>query len=485
MSTDTEHLGQTEQVTESDNGLLVVSSSRYLGRHSAEAFPRVLGLQFQAQVLPRLQPFAWNLEVRETPPCKVKGAICSLITLEATQKQLRSFFFSDFPACGFLDLQDLTARCEKHWLGHDQGLPFEALISGVIGLASVLDNAINVQQEADIIQHAENILNDPVILSEPHVEVLAAIVLRVLYLRATTTPHVTWLLSCTAMHMAESLGLHKDYESNVGKHHNTANQWDNDAISCMFWIICAGNRLVSHELGRSPVVLHGVTQKFPFSPSDTDGAAILCRLGCLLPVIDAADGDQERSKQSLDIIAKAAGGHPFIKLIAADVCFCLYRRIHVGSHGITKEQSQQVVLIGRAAVKAANQLLHKGRPWWNMLGTLFQFCCVLISMDSLDSLADLRYAMKTINLIQDRYPGEKKAQALSTLKALIMASKQRKQTQIAYLSAVDEPEEACVNIHDDFSQSPTDLTFPELPFDITSWGMEDLDWMAVEAPLGL
>jgi hypothetical protein len=120
-----------------------------------------------------------------------------------------------------------------------------------------------------------------------------------------------------------------------------------------------------------------------------------------------------------------------------------------------------------------------------MLGTLFQFCCVLISMDTLDSLADLRYAMKTVNLIRDRYPGEKKAQALSTLRALITASKQRKQTQIAYLSAVEEPEESCVNMHDDFSFPPTDLAFPELPFDITRWGMEDLDWMPVEAPLGL
>jgi hypothetical protein len=421
-------------------------------------------------------------------PCKVKGAICGLITLEATQKQLRSFFLSDFPACSFLDFHILTARCEKHWLGHDQGLPFEALIGGVIGLASVLDNAINIRQEADIIQHAENILNDPVILSEPRVEVLAAIALRGLYLRATTTPHVTWLVSCTAMHMAESLGIHKDYESNVGRHDNMTNQWNNDAISCMFWIICAGNRLVSHELGRSPVVLHGVTRKIPFSSSNTGGAAILCRLSCLLPIREAAevsDEEQERFKQSLDIIAKTTGDHPFLKLITADVCFCLYRRIHVGSHRITKDQSQQVVLIGRAAVKAASQLLHKGRPWWNMLGTLFQFCCVLISMDTLDSLADLRYAMKTVNLIQDRYPGEKKAQALSTLRTLITASKQRKQTQIAYLSAVEEPEQSCVNMHDDFSLPPTDLAFPDLPFDITRWGMEDLDWMPVEAPLGL
>lgn len=421
-------------------------------------------------------------------PCKVKGAICSLITVETTQEQLRSFFLSDFPACSFLDLNILTARCEKHWVGHDQGLPFEALIGGVIGLASVLDNAISIRQETDIIQHAANILSDPVILSEPSVEVLAAIALRGLYLRATATPHVTWLLSCSAMHMAEALGLHKDYDSNAGKHRNMTNPWDYDAISCMFWIICAGNRILSHELGRSPAVLHGVTRKFPFSPSDTSGAAILCRLSCLLPMKEATEDsgdDQDRFKQSLDVIAKTVGNHPFLKLIAADVCFCLYRRICVCSHRITKEECQQVVLIGRAAIKASNQLLHTGRPWWNMLGTLFQFCCVLISMDSLDSLADLQYAVKTINRVQDRYPGEKIGQALSTLRALVTASKQRKQTQIAYLSAVEEPAESCVNMQNDVSLSPTDLTFPEIPFDVASWGIENLDWMSLEAPLGL
>jgi hypothetical protein len=407
---DGERSAQPEQVTESNNGLLVVSSSRYLGRHSSEAFPRFLALQLQAQVLPQLQPFAWNLEVREMAACKVKRAICSLITLEETQRQLRSFFRSDFPACGFLDLHILMTRCEKHWIRQDQGLPFEALIAGVIGLASVLDNSLDVQQEADIIQHAEHILHDQTILAEPSVEVLAAMLLRALYLRATATPHITWLVNCTAMHMAESLGLHKSYKLNVEKESSVNQYWGEDARSYLFWIICAGNRIVSHELGRSPVQLHGVTRIFPFSPSDTSGAATLCRFGCLLPqrdVTEASEDDQKRFKDSLDIIAKTPSDHPFLKLIAADVCFCLYRRSRISDHYVTKQQSQQVVLIGREAVKAANQLIHKGRQWWNMLGTLFQFCCVLISMDTLDSLADLQYAVKTIKLVRDRYPGEK------------------------------------------------------------------------------
>lgn len=57
--------------------------------------------------------------------------------------------------------------------------------------------------------HAEKVLNDHTILADAHVEVLAAVLLRSLYLRATALPQITWLTSCTAMHISESLGLHK------------------------------------------------------------------------------------------------------------------------------------------------------------------------------------------------------------------------------------------------------------------------------------
>jgi hypothetical protein len=481
---------QPEPLQESNKGFLVMPFSRYLGRHSTQAFPRFLGLQLQSEALPKLQPFAWNLELRNTPPCKAKRAICSLITLEVARKHVRSFFLTQFPAAGFLDLGSLLDRCEEHWVGHDQGIPFEALISGVIALASILAPATSLLQEADIIQHAGSILTDAAVTAEPSIEILAATVLHFLYLRATTTPHVTWLLSCTAMHMAEALGLHKDYESTVrveGESSDGSDLWSAEARSCMFWIVCAANRITSHEIGRSPVILQGVTRRFPYTPSEKSAAASLCQLGCSLPLKEMTSGsanEQTKLTESLATIERTSGDQPFLKLIAADVCFCLYRRIRVNDYNITKQQSQQIASIGRAAVQSANVLLQKGQPWWNMLNTLFQFTCVLVSMDSLDSLADLEYTIKTINLVGDRYPGDRITQALSTLKILIRASKKRKEKEIAYLQAVEGSEQDPEGILADPMLAMPDNTFPEMPFDFSSWGVDDLDWITADAPLG-
>lgn len=88
---------QPKQVQESDNEFQVVSSSTYLGRHSTQAFPRFMGFQKQAQILPKLQPFAWNMGVALQPVLKARKILCSLITLDETKKHVRTFFSQQFP----------------------------------------------------------------------------------------------------------------------------------------------------------------------------------------------------------------------------------------------------------------------------------------------------------------------------------------------------------------------------------------------------
>lgn len=63
-------------------------------------------------------------------------------------------------------------------------------------------------------------------------------------------------------------------------------EWNDEARSLLFWILCAGNRLISHEMGRTPVILHDITTEYPFHPLDSSAAANFCRLCCLLPVED-------------------------------------------------------------------------------------------------------------------------------------------------------------------------------------------------------
>ncbi|KAH7408839.1 hypothetical protein BKA64DRAFT_383101 [Cadophora sp. MPI-SDFR-AT-0126] len=459
------------------------NSYPYVGSHSSISFPRFLGLQLQSQIIPELQPFAWNLEIRDMPPRTARLSICSLISIESARNQVDSFFQSQSPACGFLDQESFLECCKKHWAGENQGLPFEALIGGIIGLASILSPMASRQQEFSIVKHTESILTDHAVIAQPSLELLAATVLRGLYLRATATPHITWLQSCTAMHIAESLGLHENTNSPT-RGENIL--WTAQVQSCLFWTVCAGNRLISHELGRSPVIIQKVTREYPFPLSDTSSSAVLCRLCCTLPIRDISgepDDEQARLADFLRILQSTTIDQPYLQLVAADVCFCLYRRIRVNRFIVTESQGRSIVLVGRGAVQAANQLIQQGKPWWNLLSTLFQFACTLISLDCLDSLVDLRDTLKAISLVSSHYPGSKIVQALSTLRILIRASKQRKEKQLAYLQAV---EESGFGGEEDPQENITEEAFDPFlrsAFPYNEWSTTDYDWMSAWAPI--
>ena len=435
----------------------------------------------QAQILPKLQPFVWNLSVRPDPAPKVKGAICSFISLGAVRQQVQSFFVMDFPASACLNLNSLLDRCERHWAGHNQGLAFEAIICGVIGLAVALGHTSDAIQESCIIEHAENILNDSAVLGRATIEVLVALVLRYLYLRATANPQVTWLVNCATMHMAESLGLHKEHRSSAERDQYALNEWNDEARSRLFWLISAGNRISSHELGRTPIMLQGITRKFLFAASDTSSIAIFCRVIHILPLErspENSEDEQNRFSKALGEIAAMRIDQPFLKLITADVCFTMYRRIRVSTNlHITKQQSQQMVFVGRDAVEAVRRLIQERKPWWNILSTLFQFCCILISIDSIDYLGDLKSVMTTINSVRGYYPGNNSAEAVNTLNTLIDALRQRKQAELDCLSFDNYQMNTGTNPYGPFTnEAPVMDDFP-LSF-------EDLDWMSADLVLG-
>lgn len=210
--------------------------------------------------------------------------------------------------------------------------------------------------------------------------------------------------------------------------------------------------------------------------------ATLCCLCCLSPLGDTNNGFSEGQKSfsdSLKAIANTNCDRPLLKLIAAEVFFTMYRRIRVSSHQhVTRQELQQVVLIGREAVQAAHQLLEEGPPWWNMVSTMFQFCCVLISIDATNSLADLKHAMKTICLIRDHYPSDNITEALSTLKTLIAAARQRKEAEMAYLTTAEDTESLATRRSDSLQFGSTDFLSLESCLDDVNWSAKDLDWMS-------
>jgi hypothetical protein len=181
--------------------------------------------------------------------------------------------------------------------------------------------------------------------------------------------------------------------------------------------------------------------------------------------------------------------HPYLTLFTADVCFCLHRRIQVNNEVniIQRALSQQIVSIGTAAVPAATVLAQKGQAWWNMLCTLFQFCCVLVSMDSVDALSDLHYTIQIINLIKDRFPSRTISEAFSVLQLLIRAMKQKKEKEVSYLHILEDletpPSASSVALPAvEVPQMPPSGNSTDFTFDFRAWCPEDLDWVFATAP---
>jgi Fungal specific transcription factor domain len=500
------------------NSLNIKDPRHSLEDYSLDAFPGRLGLQW-GLMLHRPEPIGYNLALTsaQMSSYKVHGAVFSLVSLEMVQYYIRIFFACDFPACGFLDQDHLIASCEQYWTSRvNQDLPFEALMCGIIALAHIMSSPGMPPTETNIARHASTILEDHVLLANPSVELLVAMFLRTLYLRATASLKVTWLYSCAVMHMAEVLGLHRQQNDTMLDEGYTSRMANlvqpkhsiTDTRKVLFWMICAMNRMFSYDLGRTPVYIHQVSTAFPFSDSDRSGTAILCRLGRFLPEhrVSFNIGSLELD-QALDFIESTDPGNHLVALLSADVCFCLYRLNRVNPNpsraALSKYQLQRIVVIGRRAIEVVNLVLQKSQPWWNMLSTLFQFACVLISMDS-ESLEDLVSTVNTINLVREHYPWCPITDALSTVRKLVVALKQRKEKEMAYLEVAEN-----LGMHPPPSASPFKVgevdrvsaafspttecglptasaaAFPTLNLTLDEWDNMDLAWMSESSMLSL
>jgi hypothetical protein len=231
-------------------------------------------------------------------------------------------------------------------------------------------------------------------------------------------------------------------------------------------------------------------------------------MGGLLPLKEISSLPLEEILISLKRLQEKVHSIPsdqyFNKLIGADVCFCFFRFLCVTGQPITRAIRDQVTDIARIAVQTVKTLITVGQPWWNMLHTLFQYSCVLIAMDSLEGLEELKDILAAIDLVKNRFPpAESKSvnEAITTLHVLIQALQRRKQKEMETLStalssvgtAPDYSKQYAtvppVGMTSDYPAMDTSYStsLPEMnaaPMFANSWTFDDLDWISTLAPLG-
>ncbi|KAL2825261.1 hypothetical protein BJY01DRAFT_230218 [Aspergillus pseudoustus] len=296
--------------------------------------------------------------------------------------------------------------------------------------------------------------------------------MRVFYLRATTRPSNAWIASCTQMHLCEAIGLHE--EETIKKMASIAGAaalgHDADRLRRIFWISWAGHIMLSYEYDRSPVYFRAVTCQsiIPVPGSIADQFVHMIQI---IPSPNSPfqlEWQPQSPSEELFERLKALGGlyttHPFLVVTKAEIAFCFYRRLYQLKTHIPDGLIALVIESGNAAIVAAEQQASHGRLFWNVIGSVFQYACILLAIDTPAASANTGAAFTGLENLVKAADTRLTREALSMARHLLSLTMAKKRKELAQLEAV----EAGYQFFPEQPESAADAAVPDI-----DW---DLDW---------
>ncbi|KAF3005694.1 hypothetical protein E8E13_005388 [Curvularia kusanoi] len=342
------------------------------------------------------------------------------------------------PVFNFLDLDNFFKHCQSHWHSNSQSLAFEAVAGGVIAFASLFSGVLSEELEMAIVLHAKNVLNDPAESRSPSLNTAVGWVLRTLYVRATGRPYEAYSASLTSVSMVQAMGLHRAADSV-----QSAGAGGPDSIADYFNVMQRRvatvaqslHILFSYDYGRS--VLDIGLANLDQEGSDTSNYTIaLQQLAQVVP-LNPPTADPTAMRQYLDQalqdLLAIRCSHDFVTLMWVELGLSIYRRLRVLDFQLQKMHVQGVLELSSTATSAALRLSAQKRPWWNIVSTIFQVVCVMLSINTRESLASLAEAMGALQTVNDIFKTNLTNEALSTARLLVNACKKKKATELDLL----------------------------------------------------
>lgn len=425
-------------------GIFDEHKSRYAGASAAMAFPHILGSVLGSDSPSKMHSLAYNFGIRPEEASNTHVLLDTLIS-EDDLAFLSDVYFSALAPIGdLLDPRLYAERCRDYYHGSNRtNITFGAVAAGVAALGSFLSPNRH-PRESDLVQYAKAILDDPASMSMLGIDHIVAWAMRVFYLRATSRPNNAWIASCTIMHLCEAVGLHE--EENIKKMASVgapAVGHDADRLRRIFWISWAGHNLLSYEYDRSAVRFRAVTCQAIMRTSGSVADQFL-RIVQIIPTPNSPFHlecqpltPREELFERLKALEKLQVTHPFLVVTKADLAFCFYRRIYQLKLGISDDIIQLVIDLGNAAVDAAQQLANQGRLFWNVIGSVFQYTCVLLAMDTPAASAHVASAFEGLaNLVKAADTGPTR-EAFSMARRLLSMHTAKKRRELTQLEAVE------------------------------------------------
>ncbi|VUC25837.1 unnamed protein product [Clonostachys rosea] len=410
---------------------------------------------------PRLHAFGYHLGIREEPKTTLQPLLTRLVTWEQARALVDIYTSVIHPVFGFLDTELLYQRSHSHWHGETQRIQYEALLSGVLALASFFSDQLSRDVEMRVALHCKSILEDPMVGIFPCLNLVSASILRTILI---------------TIHMMEAMGLHQDVRSIsfVGDERPTDNVVGGVEIRERVAMVAQSlHILFAFDFGRSIVNLRSFSSRdLPQGAGDFtfQQTALTNVISKMLDEGESALDLRERLVVALSELTAVPTDHDFTTLTKAELCFAIYRRLRLLDPPMQETQIENFIHAGTAATAAARRLAAQKHPWWNTIHTIFQFVCVLLSIDSRQSIAEVTPAIETLQILNQQFSSRITQETLNMALSLVRACIENKRQDISLLEAVTGiseqevvPDEAMANVDlDAFLQPMNDDIFEGL-----------------------
>lgn len=404
--------------------------------NSGAAFVHKMGLKVDPANAPQLNLFGWNVGARQLPSGLVTGIalpIVEILALEDMTRLAQIYFSKVDPCYGFIGKQRFFERLEARWQPSGRNSTHDAVLAGVAVLGLLFSERTVKVSELHLVESARSILERYDGFTMPSVDLVTGWTLRVVYMRMTAAPYLTWLASSTLMHLIEAAGLRHECSYDMDP---ARAKCDIDIRRRLVGVAQHQNMWASYDLGLSRVSLK-IDLSLPISSRPGDYTAEL--LG-LLPISARLDPEELQDDFNLQwtLVQTLERVHtqPPSVLAQTNLALCILRRLHLLNINTSPAMTNRVLNLFRKALQCARNMLTNCCPWQHVANVPFHIITILLEMDTYASLALLPEAMQTIKLVARTYNTTTMREAYATARLLIYLYQQRRDRDARLLGNV-------------------------------------------------
>jgi hypothetical protein len=399
--------------------------------NSGAAFIRKMGVNINPTSTNKLNLFGWNIGQR-LPQCQDSTGPFPLFEISSLHdiKSFAHVYFEKVNPCyGLLDRQAFFQRLElRSTLPSTRDL-YDSTFAGVAALGCLFSTQEVTLAEVRLAQSAQSILETGS-SSSPSVKTLTGWILRLLYMRMTSTPYPTWLLSSNIMHMLEASGIHR--LSGHSDQPDTAPE-----IVTREGLVGVAQHLnlwISFDLGLTRVSFHNEGSAPPSEHFRQNAHGVLK----LLPISAGLDPGQSKAGEDLKSIFLSVLQDVYTRapeiLAQCNLVLCMIRRLHAFLPNFEQSVIDRILALLRSGLDSARRQLNALCPWHHIANVPFHTLYVLLVLDTRASFEIIPEAIGTICQVASIYNTTTMRETTHAARRLILLYHQRRTSDMTLLS---------------------------------------------------